>query len=212
MKRVGLVISALVVVALVWVVVARPGHSDSHVAVDGSVPVAVPVAEPSDSEPATTLPPADAAAAAVAATGDVVMAGLITRRDLIASFTTADFGPELADVTSQQVTEMRLAMTETGRSPAGLSAVEFPLRTRTLSRDETTATVEVWSLLVIASADEPVARQAWRTVTVDLQLVEDRWLVDGWESADGPTPASPPHAAVASSGEVAGRLEWAEVG
>lgn len=209
MKRVAVVISALLVVSLVGVVVTRSGSDDSNATVDGSAPADAPTVTPS--APATVPSPADTAAAAVAMTGDVVTAGLISRRELIESFTTPDFGVELADVTSEQVTEMRLSMTETGRSTAGLLVVEFPLRMRTVAHDATTATVEVWSMLVIASTDEPVARQAWRTVTVDLQLAEGRWLVDGWVSVDGPAPAFAPEGAVASGSEVADRLEWTDV-
>lgn len=210
MKRVALVISTLLVVALVWSVATRSDGGDPRTAVAGSVPVAGP-AEQSAAAPTVPLP-ADAAAAAVAMTGDVVTAGLLARRDLIASFTTADFGPELADVTSEQVTAMELSMTERGRASALLSVAEFPLRARTLTHDETAATVEVWSVLVIASSDEYVAHQMWRTVTIDLQLVDGRWLVDGWRSAEGPTPASAPEGAIASGREVADRLEWTELG
>jgi hypothetical protein len=44
---------------------------------------------------------------------------------------------------------------------------EFSLPTRTIASDDTTATVEVSSMMVIAAADERVARQAWRTVTLE---------------------------------------------
>jgi hypothetical protein len=208
-KRVAVVISVLLVVSLVGAVMTRAGGDDSNATVVDSVPAGDPHAELPVSSTAPS--PEHAAAGAVAMTGDVVTAGLISRRELIESFTTADFGPELADLTSEQVTAMQLSMTETGRSSAGLSVAEFPLRLRAVTRDANSAVVEVWSVLVIASADEPVARQSWRTVTVDLELVDGRWLVDGWQSVEGPSPAAAPEGAVASGQDVADRLQWLEV-
>ena len=43
----------------------------------------------------------------------------------------------------------------------------------------------------------------WRTVTLDLELVDGRWLVDGWESEPGPTPMASPDVAVAPADDVA---------
>jgi hypothetical protein len=207
-RRVTVTISALLALAVVGVVVPRSGGGGSSTPAVGSVPADAQPAEASPAEP----PPQDAATAAVASTGDVVDAGLISRRELIESFTTPAFGAELADLTSEQVTSMELAMTETGRTAADLSVAEFPLRARTTARDATTATVEVWSVLVVSSIAEAVARQTWRTVTVDLELVDGRWLVDGWESAEGPSPAATPEAAIASGADVADVLAWEGAG
>ena len=106
---------------------------------------------------------------------------------------------------------MQLALTGSGRTDPALSVAEFPLRARTITLDGVTATVAVWSVLVIASADEPVARQAWRTVTLNLALVDGRWLVDGWASVEGPTPAGSPEGSIAPGSEVVDRLSWSEV-
>lgn len=200
----------LFALALVGVVVSRAGGPESHDEAVASVPADDATALASD--PPQLPGPEDAAAEAVAMTGDVVSAGLISRRELIESFTTPDFGQELADLTSEQVTGMRLSMTGTGRAADGWSVAEFPLRTRTVTADAEQAQVEVWSVLIVASATEPVARQAWRTVTVDLAMVEGRWLVDGWESVDGPAPAVSPSGSFAPGGEVVARLGWSEVG
>jgi zona occludens toxin (predicted ATPase) len=203
-------ISVLLVAGLVGVVLVRGGSSASNVAAGDSVVDAGATAGPTASSPVP--PPEDAAAAAVAMTGDVVTAGLISRRELIESFTTPGFGAELADLTSEQVTSMRLSLTEAGRSAIGLSVSEFPLRTNLVARTDDAATVAVWSVVVIAANDAQVARQVWRTVTVDLVLVDGRWLVDGWTSVDGPTPAAAPEGQIASGTEVAGHLGWSAVG
>jgi zona occludens toxin (predicted ATPase) len=202
------VVAALLSVVVVGTVLSRSGGDGSSDAEAASAPAA----EASPETTAVTAPsPEPAAAAAVALTGEVVTAGLISRRELIESFTTPGFGGELADLTSEQVTSMQLALTGSGRTATDLSVAEFPLRVRTVVVNDATATVEVWSLLVIASAGEPIARQAWRTVTLDLALVAGRWLVDGWASVEGPTPAGSPDGSIATGSEVDDRLSWSEV-
>lgn len=208
MKRLSIVVAVLVLVAAVGFVMRRSGGDASSDPAVGSAPAAEPGVEASILVPPS---PEQAAASAVALTGDVVSAGLISRRELIESFTTPGFGSELANLTSEQLTSMQLTLTGSGRGDTALSVAEFPLRARTVALDTGSATVEVWSMLVIASVDEPVARQAWRTVTIDLALIEGRWLVDGWTSIDGPTPAGSPEGAIAPGREVAERLQWSEV-
>ncbi len=208
MKRLVIVVVVLLSVAVVGFVLTRSGDDASNDPAVDSAPGADPVI------PGTVpdLPsPKEAAANAVALTGDVVAAGLISRRELIESFTTPGFGGQLADLTSEQITSMQLALAGSGRGDAEMSVAEFPLRTRTIASDDTAATVEVWSMMVIAVADEPVARQAWRTVTLELALVDGRWLVNGWASAEGPTPAGSAEGVIAPGHEVAERLQWSEV-
>jgi hypothetical protein len=209
MKRLVIVVAALLAVVAVGIVLTGSGGDGSRDVEVVSVPA---VAEPSIELVKSEVPsPERAAAEAVAMTGEVVTSGLITRRELIESFTTPAFGGELADLTSEQVTSMQLQLAGSGRNVSSLSVAEFPLRVRAVAAAGASATVEVWSVLVIASAGDPVARQAWRTVTVDLELVDDRWLVDGWASVDGPTPAGSPEGAIAPASEVVEQLSWPEV-
>ena len=209
MKRVAIIVSTLLVLVVAGIMMSRSGRAGSRTQAGDSVrAVDAPATSPVLAAPSPEL----AAAAAVAMTGEVVTAGLISRRELIESFATPVFSSELADLTSEQVTAMRLAMTGTGRDSSGLSVVEFPLRARTSSRSVSAATVQVWSVWVVSSSGEPVARQAWRTVTVHLALIDHRWLVDGWESAEGPSPALTPQAPVASSNEIVAVLDWRPVG
>lgn len=208
MRRVAVAVSTLLLLVVAGIVVSRFGRGESSTqAADSVRGVDAPVTSLVLEAPS----PEVVAAAAVALTGKVVTAGPISRRELIDSFATPKFGSELADLTSEQVTAMRLAMTETGHNSSALSVVEFPLRVRTSSRSDTAATVQVWSVIVVSSADEPVARQAWRTVTVHLACLDRRWLVDGWESVDGPSPALTPQAPVSSSDEIVAVLDWQPV-
>lgn len=214
MRRVVVSVAVLVVVLLVGVLLARSGGGSTAASPVGSAGADAPAPSAAAGE-APTGPGAtgavEAAVAAVGMTGEVVSAGLISRRELIESFTTPAFGGELADLTSEQVTAMRLSMTESGRDSADLSVAEFPLRARVVD-DVGPVTVAVWSVMVVSSPDETVARQAWRTVTLEMLLVDGRWLVDGWESVEGPSPAGAPNGAVASGVEVVSVLGWEEVG
>jgi len=51
----------------------------------------------------------------------------------------------------------------------------------------------------------------WRTVSVDLELVDGVWLVDGWTSVLGPTPALAPEVNVSDVGDVAQVIGWVHV-
>lgn len=123
--------------------------------------------ERNDAAPtSTTLAPTelvvakDAAVAAVAMTDEVVSAGFISRRDLIARFATPSFAPQLADRTAEQV---NVLLGELGKHDADMSRVrlvEQPL-TATARAVEAGAQVEVWSVLVIAAPGLGPARQVW---------------------------------------------------
>jgi hypothetical protein len=63
-------------------------------------------------------------------------------------------------------------------------------------------------VLVVASPDAGVPRQAWRTVVVDLAWEQDDWKVDGWSAAPGPTPALAAATAISTGGEVADVADW----
>lgn len=114
-------------------------------------------------------------------TGDVARAGFISRRELIESFATPSFGPVLADDTSKQMTSLLLEFSERAANPADLQVTEQPVRVRVVSSTTTTASVDVWSVLVVAVPTGATARAMWRTVTLDLVLIGNRWLVDGLE-------------------------------
>ena len=152
--------------------------------------------------------PVAVAADVVALTGEVVDAGPISRRELIESFTTADFGPILADTTAAQLSDLQLEFGVAGLSPADLRAIEVPVTARLVERVDHRARVEVWSVMAVSVERSGGARQVWRTVGVDLDLVDGEWLVDGWHSTLGPTPALAPEAPVSSAGDVADVLAW----
>jgi hypothetical protein len=146
-----------------------------------------------------------AAIAAVALTDDVVTAGFISRRDLMASFTTPAFGPRLADATSDQVNALLVELGDRNADPTRLVALEQPL-TATATETSSGVRVEVWSVLIVAAPGTGPARQAWRTVTLDMVNVDGRWLADSWTSTSGPTPGLSAEVALDSAEDVAEQL------
>jgi hypothetical protein len=205
MFAVGVVATLAVVATVVGKVSDRSGIADAEEAATDQ-PYAVDVT--AIVSPRAASDPVAAAVKVVGLTGEVVRAGFISRRELIESFTTARFGPRLADETSDQVSSLLLALGATGINPSEVRVVEVPITARVIERSTASARVEVWSMMVVALAGSGPGRQAWRTVALDLVLVEDRWLVDGWSSRPGPTPAFAPEVPIASGGDVADVIDW----
>jgi hypothetical protein len=205
MRRVGVVVAVLIVAIVAGLLVGRrgaggPAPADAVAAHDGGSPAGGP-AKPD-------LGAARAAAVrAVSLTGRVVRAGLISRRDLILSVSTAGFGPRLADETSQAVDAMLLELGERDVDTAMLAVVEQPV-TATAETNGGGVRVRVWSVLVVAAPGAGPARQVWRTVTLEMVDVDARWLVNGWSSTPGPTPAPAPETRFDDASVLIGPLGW----
>lgn len=152
-----------------------------------------------------------AAVAAVGLTDEVAKAGFISRRDLIGSFTTDEFGPVLAEVTSDQLSGLAFELSERDATPSALMVLEQPVTARLVSSDEGRSVVDVWSVLAVAAPGVGPGRQVWRTVTVELVETASGWRVDGWSSEPGPTPALASESAVDSADALVEVLEWAPV-
>ena len=75
-------------------------------------------------------------------------------------------------------------------------------------RHPTGARVRVWSVLVVAAPGVGPGRQVWRTVTLDMVEAGGRWLVDGWASTPGPTPAPPAEGAFDDAAAFVEPLGW----
>ena len=88
-----------------------------------------------------------------------------------------------------------------------LRLIEQPLSARAMVIGDVVR-VDVWSLSVIAAPGTGPARQAWRTVTVDMVLVDGRWLVSEWKSRPGPTPAPAVEASFDDASTVGELLGW----
>lgn len=145
--------------------------------------------------------------AAVSATGRIAMAGFISRRELIGSFTTPRFGPTLANETSAQLRDLAIELGSRDADTTEMSVFEQPV-TATATNADHGAVVEVYSVLVVAVPGLGPARQVWRTVRLDMVQTEGRWLVDGWSSERGPTPALAVEVVIDDAELVAARLAW----
>jgi xanthine/CO dehydrogenase XdhC/CoxF family maturation factor len=164
-------------------------------------------AEPATSAAVDGVAQARAAAVEVVSSmGAVVAAGRFSRRDLVESFATAEFGPTLAEETTRAVTALEF---EVGQVPGGrMVVVEQPVTASAEAVAADRVQVSVWSVLVIAVPGRGIGRAMWRTVTVDMALVEGRWLVDSWRSTPGPAPAPTADLLFADASELAVPMQW----
>jgi hypothetical protein len=144
----------------------------------------------------------------VALTGEIARAGFITRGDMIDALASRRFAGDLGVTTERQLADLAEALGEAEFLPPDISWTEVPLTARILEAGDRVARVEVWSVLVVASPDVGVPRQAWRTVTLDMAWEDGDWKVDGWVTTPGPTPALAAAVAVSTGDEVADVAGW----
>lgn len=150
-----------------------------------------------------------AAVAYVGLSGEVALAGFITRRDLITAMATPEFAGELEAETSGQLAAVSDDLTEAGVLLAEVVWTEIPLTARVTSADAGAAEVEVWSVTIIGLPEvDAVPRQSWRTVTVGLEWVEGDWRVSGWDATSGPTPALGPAPSIDTVEDLAEVTGW----
>lgn len=67
--------------------------------------------------------------------------------------------------------------------------VEAPLTANVVLTDDSSATVDVWTVSILGAPAGGSPQQVWRTVHVELERIEGRWLVAGASADAGPTPA-----------------------
>ena len=141
---------------------------------------------------------------------EVARAGFISRRELVESFTTDEFGSQFASDTGQQVDILLMELGARGVDDEGLVLHEQPI-TVTSTDVADGVQVETWSVLIVAVSDLGPARQVWRTITLDMVDVDGAWLLDGWESEIGPTPAPPAEGLIDTADSVIDVLAWRRV-
>ena len=132
---------------------------------------------------------------------------MLTDRELIESVTPTGYASRLADETSQAVSAMLLELGERNADASKMAVLEQPFMA-IAERTPTGARVMVWLVLVVAVPGVGPGRQVWRTVTLDMVDVDGRWLVNGWLSIPGPTPAPAAEAAFDDATVVAGPVGW----
>ena len=214
MRRAVIGVSVVAALAVAGVAMTRMGRDHTRVRQDRAVPVSPSpsVAQTPDAGRAVLSVPSDesarrAAVAAVAMTPAVFAAGFISRRDLIAGMATPRYAPQLADATSRQVNDLLVELGRRTPDVSGLSVVEEPV-TASVQVTGPRGTARVWSVLVIVVPGAGPGRQLWRTTTVELELVDGRWLVDGWSSTPGPSPAPAAEGSFEDARELAPVMAW----
>lgn len=176
-------------------------------------PISASTATTISSVAAVTRPSAEAAAVvAVRATGQIARAGFIERRDLVGALASTRFAPTLTSSSAAQLSQMTLAIGAVGVAAADVLWHELPLTVRVVSSNDTVATVEVWSVLIVGVPGHGAPRQVWRTVTMTFVWERDRWRIDSWTTVAGPTPALASAEPISDVAEVAKVLGWSSVG
>lgn len=174
--------------ALGVVVLAACSGGQASRAVTPSVPAAAaPATYPaSGGSDAGAAPDPVAAAVRYVATTDGLMGhSSIGRREILRSLVTP--GALVEQVEGIESAAARLAE-ELGVAAERLTWVEAPISATTVTRGEAAASVDVWVVSVLGSPDTGPPQQAWRTVHVDLVLLDGEWLVSGASADAGPTP------------------------
>jgi len=218
-RSIAVVGAGLATVMLIGAIAARAGSGDSGP--EGNTSAAVVEASansPSADRPDTTAGPSQpideaqiAAINVVGRTGAVVAAGFISRRELIETFTTRSFGATFAEETGRAIDAMLIELGSREVDFGDLVVREQPI-TSTATATADGVQVRVWSVLIIAAPGTGPGRQVWRTVTLDMVQHDSVWLVDGWASSPGPTPAPPAEGTLDSAETVAVPLSWDPVG
>jgi hypothetical protein len=125
MRRLLVVVAVLVVLAIAGTLLSRGAHRTA----DRSAAAAAVRSPAGTANGGVTVPESGfvdveaarrAAVDAVSLTDEVVKAGFISRRDLVASFTTKAYGPTLAAETSEQIKRL---LSELGERDADVSQV-----------------------------------------------------------------------------------------
>ncbi len=197
------------------VLAARPGHEETR----GSSPVTVVGSAPGGDHAGLVVvgvldesSAADAASGFVRSTGEAAVAGPLTRRDVLLSIATEEYGPQLVESVNRDLDDLLAALGERGLTSEDLLWAEFPLTvSATLDRDGH-ANVQVWSVLVLGVDGGSVARQLWRTSNLILEADRNTWKVAGWTTTTGPSPVLSGEADVATVAAVDEKAGWTRAG
>ena len=149
--------------------------------------VATPDAATGDrvAAPTSGADPVDAAIAYVASTDQLMAHSPIGRGEIFRRLV----APAAVDEQVEAFEAVATSMADTlGVTVDRLTWVEAPLTATLASVDHNQASVDVWAVSVLGAPDLGPPQQAWRTVHVDLELLDGAWLVASATADAGPTP------------------------
>lgn len=130
--------------------------------------------------------PVDAAVRFVASTDALMSRSPVGRREILRKLVAPDHLAGYIDALDRAAAELAEKL---DMPIERLVWVEAPLTVAVSASTATTATVDVWTVSVLGSS-EGSPQQVWRTVHIDLELVDGDWLVTDATADAGPTPAS----------------------
>jgi hypothetical protein len=130
--------------------------------------------------------PLQAALTYVASTDALMAHSSIGRAEILRSLLTPAAAREQSAALEDAVDQIALTLDVPVER---LTWVEAPLTATLREHDESSASVAVWTVSVLGSPHAGSPQQVWRTVHVELELVEGRWLVSAATANAGPTPA-----------------------
>ncbi len=173
----------LIGVALV-LAVAGCADSNREPAGDGQEAAAAPVATTARQ---SATDPVDAAVRFVASTDALMSRSPVGRREILRQLVAPDHLAAYIDALDRAAAELAEKL---DMPIERLVWVEAPLTAAVSASAATTATVDVWTVSVLGSSELGSPQQVWRTVHIDLELVDGDWLVTDATADAGPTPAS----------------------
>ena len=131
--------------------------------------------------------PVEAALAYVASTDTLMAHSSIGRAEIFRALLTPAAVAEQATAFEQAAEQLALTL---DLPVERLVWVEAPLTATITDESDSTATVDVWTVSILGAPDSGSPQQVWRTVHVELEQRDDRWLVASATADAGPTPAA----------------------
>jgi hypothetical protein len=131
--------------------------------------------------------PLEAALAYVASTDTLMAHSSIGRAEIFRSMVAPEAVAEQAAAFEQAAEQLALTL---DLPVERLVWVEAPLTATVLDHSDSDAAVAVWTVSILGARGAGSPQQVWRTVRVDLERLDDRWLVASATADVGPTPAA----------------------
>jgi len=175
----------LLAAAALWASACTPpasGPSQPPATVTDTAITAVSVERASDAPG-----PVDAAVQYVASTDSLVAHSAVGRQELLRRMVAPDALAEHAEALESAIADMA---TRLDVPVERLTWVEAPITASVASVAGTAVSVDVWTVSILGAPEVGSPQEVWRTVHVDLEQVDEGWLVAAATADAGPTPAA----------------------
>jgi hypothetical protein len=151
----------------------------------------------------------------VRSSGELVSRGPIGRRDLLARLVVPSLLDAQSSTVDRDVTAIRSHLVSGTGQPVPISSlrwVETPL-TASVTGSGSVLELRIWSVAVLGAPGLDDVQAAWRTFSLTVRWVDDRWLVTEVSVEPGPAPLETPLDVPPSSfGEFERVASWPRAG